>query len=82
MHCSSLSVILLIRCHSPYLKLLGEMVGDDDSKGGEERSEEHAHVADIDGDVEVVQNVVQSCGRDHQPCRKETKKTMRLAPGF
>lgn len=36
------------------LELLGEVVGDDSGEGGEERSEEDADVADVDGDVEKV----------------------------
>lgn len=39
---------------STHLELFGEVVGDDSGEGGEERGEEHAHIADVDGDVEEV----------------------------
>lgn len=42
------------------------MVGDDGSEGGEEGSQEDTDVADVDGDVEEVQDVVQSSRGDHQ----------------
>lgn len=43
------------------LELLGEVVGDDGSEGGEQRCEKHAHISDVDGDVEEVQHVVKGC---------------------
>lgn len=42
------------------------MVGDDGSEGGEEGSQEDTDVADVDGDVEEVQDVVQGSRCDHQ----------------
>lgn len=50
------------------------MVGDDSGEGGEERGEEHTHIADVDGDVEKVQHMIQSCRCDHQPCRQKKEK--------
>lgn len=50
------------------LELLGEVVGDDGSEGGEERCKEHAHVSDVDGDMEEVQHVVQGRRGHHQTC--------------
>ena len=48
------------------LQLLGEVVGDDDGEGGEERSQEHTHVADVNGDVEEVHHVVDGSGGHHE----------------
>lgn len=50
------------------LELLGEVVGDNGSEGGEERCEKHAHISDVDGDVEEVQHVVKGCRGHHQTC--------------
>ena len=43
----------------PHLEFPGEVVGDYDSQGGEERGQEHTHVADIDGDVQNVHHVIE-----------------------
>ena len=42
------------------------MVGDDDSEAGEEGGQEDTHVADVDGDVEGVEEVVDDCRGDHE----------------
>lgn len=49
-----------------YLDLLGEQVRDEGGEWGEERCEEDAHIAHVDGDVEVLQRVVDRCWRHHQ----------------
>lgn len=48
-------------CWLLYLELFGEVVSHDGGEGGEEGSQEHADVADVDGDVEEVQHVVNRC---------------------
>ena len=42
-----------------YLELLGEEIGGEHGKAGEERRQEDAHVADVDGHVEEVSDMVQ-----------------------
>lgn len=37
-----------------YLQFLGEVVGDNGGEGGEQRSQEHADVTDVNGDVEKM----------------------------
>lgn len=67
------------------LELLGEVVGDDGGEGGEERCEEHAHVSDVDGDVEEVQQVVKSRGGHHQTCTDKgfpLKRELQLDAGL
>ena len=49
-----------------YLELLGEVVGHDGREGRKERSHKDADVADVDGDVEEVEGMVQGCRGDHQ----------------
>ena len=49
-----------------YLELLGEVVGHDGREGRKERSQKDADVADVDGDVEEVEGMVQGCRGDHQ----------------
>lgn len=46
---------------APYLELFGEVVSHNGGEGGEEGSQEHADVTDVDGDVEEVQHVVNCC---------------------
>lgn len=41
-------------CDVFYLQLLGEVVGDDGSEGGEQGSEEHTDVADVNSDVKKM----------------------------
>lgn len=49
-----------------YLQLLGEVVGHNGGEGREQGSQEDADIADVDGDVEEVQHVVQEGRGDHQ----------------
>lgn len=42
-----------------YLQLPGEVIGHYGSKGGKQGSQEHTDIADVNGDVEEVQDVVQ-----------------------
>lgn len=48
-------------CWPLYLELFGEVVSHNGGEGGEEGSQEHADVTDVDGDVEEVQHVVNRC---------------------
>lgn len=71
--CSSQAHAPPARCISltPYLELFGEVVSHYGGEGGEEWSQEHAHIPDVNGDVEEVQHVVNRCRCDHQACGVE-----------
>ena len=51
--------------HHTHLELLGEVEGDNDCKRGEERSKEHTHIADLNGHIQEVEDVVEQGGGDH-----------------
>eukprot|EP00053_Salpingoeca_punica_P010929 m.97584 g.97584 ORF g.97584 m.97584 type:complete len:573 (+) comp15536_c0_seq2:800-2518(+) len=51
---------------APVLQLLGDQVGDDGGERGEERGEEDADVADVHGHVDVVHEVEDERGGDHE----------------
>ena len=72
-------VCRLIGIHwSLYLELLGEVVGDDGGEGREEGGQEDAHVADVNRDVEKVEDMIQGCRCDHQPLRKKIRNVAKL----
>lgn len=41
------------------------MISDEDSQRREQRSQKNTDIADLDGDVEEVQDVVNCCRGDH-----------------
>lgn len=47
-------------------QLPGQEEGGDGGQAAEHRRQEHAHVADVDGDVEQVEHVVDEARRGHQ----------------
>lgn len=48
------------------MNLLGEEVGNDGSVRGEPGGQQHAHIPDVDGDVEGVEHVVHSARSEHE----------------
>ena len=46
--------------------LLGEEVGNDGSVRGKPGGQQHAHIPDVDGDVEGVKHVVHSARSEHE----------------
>lgn len=52
-----------------HLEFLGEVVGDNDGERGEERGQEHTHVADVNGDVQKVHHMIEEGRRHHETWR-------------
>lgn len=62
-----------------------EKKGGDGGQAAEDGSQEHAHVADVHGDVQQVQHVVDEARRDHQTwihLEEGEKETINLLHGY